>query len=96
MDAAQQSGCGTTRMASTMKRMNVGWSAVVAIVAAVAFMLAVIAGPSGNQPIATNQSLPTTTNTGAPLPNFDHIYLIVMENEEARSIVGNRDAPSTR
>jgi phosphatidylinositol-3-phosphatase len=74
-------------------RVSVGWSALVASVAVLAIMLVVIAGPSGNQPLATNRAIPTTTNAGAPLPNFDYIYLIVMENEEARSIVGNPDAP---
>jgi hypothetical protein len=35
----------------------------------------------------------TPAGSGAGIPAFDHVYLIVMENREYGSIVGNQDAP---
>ena len=42
-------------------------------------------------PIAT--PTPTPTATPAALPNFGHVFVIVMENEEYSSIIGNGSAP---
>jgi len=38
--------------------------------------------------------MPTPTPTpGGTLPNFSHVFVIVMENEESSAIVGNGAAP---
>src|SRR5438128_3483521 len=47
---------------------------------------------------ATPTPKPTPTPTPAPtpggaLPNFSHVFVIVMENEESNSIIGNASAP---
>lgn len=42
---------------------------------------------------ATPAATPTATSAVADLPNFSHIYVIVMENKEADKIVGNPAAP---
>jgi acid phosphatase len=45
-------------------------------------------------PAATASPSPTASPTpGSGLPNFRHIYLIVMENKDYRSIVGSKAAP---
>jgi Phosphoesterase family. len=43
-------------------------------------------------PTPTPTATPTSTS-GPGLPNFSHIYLIVMENKEQSSIVGSSSAP---
>lgn len=44
---------------------------------------------------AVTSQIPSSTNTAAAggIPAFEHVYLIVMENREYGSIVGNSDAP---
>src|SRR6266581_3615359 len=49
-------------------------------------------------PTPTPTPKPTPTPTPAPtpggaLPNFSHVFVIVMENEESNSITGNASAP---
>lgn len=46
-------------------------------------------------PRATPRATPTRTPTAPPagLPAFHHVYVVVMENEESASIVGNSNAP---
>lgn len=44
-------------------------------------------------PTATASPTVTPTVTSTALPTFGHVYVIVMENEEASSIVGNPAAP---
>src|SRR5437016_3292925 len=47
-------------------------------------------------PISTPRPTPTPTPTptsGGVLPNFSHVFVIVMENEESNSIIGNASAP---
>jgi phosphatidylinositol-3-phosphatase len=41
----------------------------------------------------TGTPTPTPTAAGRPIPDFAHIYVIVLENREYGSIVGNPDAP---
>ncbi len=36
---------------------------------------------------------PTAAHPASGLPNFKHIFVIVMENEEASSVIGSSDAP---
>jgi hypothetical protein len=36
---------------------------------------------------------PTPTPTPAPVPSFAHVFVILMENEESTSIIGNSSAP---
>src|SRR6266566_1326895 len=43
-------------------------------------------------PTPTPKPTPTPTPGGA-LPNFSHVFVIVMENEESNSITGNASAP---
>ena len=43
-------------------------------------------------PTPTPRPTPTPTSIGS-LPNFSHAFVIVMENEESSSIVGNATAP---
>jgi acid phosphatase len=43
-------------------------------------------------PKATGTPKPTAT-TAAGVPAFRHVYLVIMENEEAKGIVGNAKAP---
>src|SRR6266516_1626820 len=47
-------------------------------------------------PTPTPRPTPTPTPTptsGGALPNFSHVFVIVMENEESNSIIGNASAP---
>ena len=46
-------------------------------------------------PTARPRATPTRAPTAAPrgLPAFRHVYVVVMENEESTSIVGNANAP---
>ena len=47
-------------------------------------------------PTATSSAAPTPTSTSSPvtgLPNFSHVYIIIMENKEYSSIVGSSSAP---
>jgi hypothetical protein len=46
-------------------------------------------------PTATPTPTPTPTTSPAPstLPNFAHVFVILMENEEATAIIGNSAAP---
>jgi hypothetical protein len=44
-------------------------------------------------PRATPQATPGPTPGAASVPDFSHVYLIVMENEERSSIIGNPAAP---
>jgi hypothetical protein len=41
----------------------------------------------------STQPVPTQTSVPSGLPNFSHVFIIVMENKEASQIVGNRFAP---
>jgi hypothetical protein len=43
--------------------------------------------------VATPTATPTPTPTGQPVPNFGHVFVILMENEESTSIIGNSTAP---
>ena len=58
-----------------------------------------LAGSSGPTPTATGSAAPTPGPTPAPTvktttwPTINHIYTIVMENEEASSIIGSAEAP---
>jgi hypothetical protein len=70
--------------------MSLRWSVVLAALVAFGFTVAVIVGAHGNQPLATPSSV---TPVPKPVPTFDHIYLIVMENEAASSVVGSSNAP---
>lgn len=57
---------------------------------------ATLAIPStGGSPTAGQASQPTSTQTQTPnpLPDFSHVFIIIMENKEASQIVGNRFAP---
>src|SRR5919109_4498299 len=53
--------------------------------------------PTANPtPTPTPTPMPTATPTPTPsaaVPNFSHVFVIVMENEESSSIVGNNAAP---
>jgi phospholipase C len=42
---------------------------------------------------ATPGSTPTTTLPSSGLPNFKHIFVILMENEESSDVIGSSDAP---
>jgi hypothetical protein len=45
-------------------------------------------------PTPTPTTAPTPTPTTAPtIPNFGHVFVILMENEEATAIIGNSSAP---
>jgi hypothetical protein len=44
-------------------------------------------------PSPTPSPSPSPTATSAPLPNFGHVFVILMENEEQTSIIGNSSAP---
>src|ERR1700682_3328402 len=46
-------------------------------------------------PTPTPTPAPTPTPTPA-LPTFSHVFVIVMENEESNSLIGNTAAPSTK
>ena len=70
--------------------MAAEWKFLIAALAAFGLMALILVVPKGNEPIATPTS---TTPIVASVPAFDHIYLIVMENEEKRSVVGNPNAP---
>ena len=70
--------------------MAVAWKFLVAALAAFGLMALILVVPKGNEPIATPAP---TTSIVASVPAFDHIYLIVMENEEKSSVVGNTNAP---
>jgi hypothetical protein len=64
---------------------------------------AVADGPSAAGARATHKPKPTATPAPTPIPtvssapstipNFAHVFVIVMENEEATSIIGNSSAP---
>jgi hypothetical protein len=43
--------------------------------------------------VPTPTTAPTTAPSNPPLPAFGHVYVIVMENEESTSIIGNSAAP---
>jgi phosphatidylinositol-3-phosphatase len=44
-------------------------------------------------PASTATAAPTTSPTPPGLPNFAHVFVILMENEEATAIIGNTAAP---
>lgn len=70
--------------------MSILLKLIAVVMAAVATMALIVAVATGNQPITK----PTPTAPAlAAVPAFDHIYVIVMENKEEGSIVGNPDAP---
>ena len=73
--------------------MHPGWTALFAIAMSFLLAIVVIVGANGHQPPAANVSTPTTAASITRMPAFDHIYLIVLENEAANSIVGNSRAP---
>jgi hypothetical protein len=53
-------------------------------------------GGSTSSPTQRPTARPTATpppTTGGALPVFKHVYLVIMENEEAKGIVGNASAP---
>ncbi|MEZ4656156.1 MAG: alkaline phosphatase family protein [Caldilineaceae bacterium] len=47
--------------------------------------------PNWTPPIS-QATRPAVAHSDAPLPNFSHIFVIVMENKEQGAIVGNHDA----
>ncbi len=70
--------------------MTVGWRLIVGILAACGLMTLIVVVSRGNQPITP----PATPSPDvAAVPVFDHVYLIVMENEQASSIVDSPRAP---
>jgi hypothetical protein len=75
-------------------------AATIAILAALALAIPVLArqGASAARPHASHRPKPTATpgpsaSTAPGVPVFGHIFVIVMENEEATSIIGNSAAP---
>jgi hypothetical protein len=44
-------------------------------------------------PTAAPTATPGPTPTQPPVPGFSHVYVILMENEESTSIIGNSSAP---
>lgn len=56
----------------------------------VALMALVVIGSRGNEPTATPTPSPVIVDR---VPNFAHIYVIVLENESSSSIIGSTKAP---
>ncbi len=71
--------------------MAIGWKLVIVVLLAFGFTAAIIVGSERNhfQPVPSIG----TPQAVDPVPSFDHIYVIVMENKSAHSIIGDSDAP---
>ena len=70
--------------------MSVRWRLAAAGLILVALMVLEVVGSRGNDPIATPTPSPIAI---ASVPAFDHIYVIVFENEESGSVIGSQKAP---
>ena len=71
--------------------MAIGWKLVLIVAVVFGFMAAIIVGSDRNHPLPASSS--ATPTHVASVPSFDHIYVMVMENKSANSIVGDSSAP---
>jgi phosphatidylinositol-3-phosphatase len=50
-------------------------------------------GPSSPTLVTDNTALPAPTGLSSGLPNFKHIFILLMENQESGDVIGNASAP---
>ncbi len=73
-------------------------SSVVACVLLLALLSGCASAPISQQPTSSPNSsaqtpAPSSTARRSPLPDFTHIYVLLMENKESESVIGSSAAP---